>query len=199
MEKIVKTLILTLVVLAVAGVANADFTHEVFRDATSAPFPAERENFVGSPASLSWTFDWTDELATLVAQGTPSVTGATVVVNATDVASYVKHVLFMNDVQVGQISSGSGNSTFVLAPDFFADWGGNANMRIDLFVDNTRYPDVGYVKDKFNSSSLTLDYLVDVPEPPQDPDPPVVPAPAAVVLSSLGVGLVGWLRRRHMV
>lgn len=31
------------------------------------------------------------------------------------------------------------------------------------------------------------------------PQPPAVPAPAAVVLSGLGAGLVGWLRKRGMV
>jgi len=32
---------------------------------------------------------------------------------------------------------------------------------------------------------------------PVQPDPPVVPAPGAIVLSSLGAGLIGWLRRKQ--
>ena len=34
------------------------------------------------------------------------------------------------------------------------------------------------------------------PDPDPDPDPNPIPAPGAVLLSSLGAGLVGWMRRR---
>lgn len=202
MKNVGKALFLTLLVLGAAGTASADFTTTVYGTVVpSSAFPATFENYIGSPGQLSWAFDWSADLAVLAAQGVPTVTSASLVVAGTSIASDVKHLVYLNGDLVGQINSGTGNTTFNLLPDYLADLDGSVNMSIQLFVDS-RYNKVGYRVDTFNSSSLTLGYFVDVPEPPVPPvppQPPVVPAPAAVVLSSLGAGLVGWLRKRGMM
>ncbi len=201
MEKIVKGTMLTLMVLVAAGVANADYTDTVFRDQTTAPLGgANYSNYPASPSQISWSFNWATKLAEFVADGTPTITGATVVVNATGVAAGgdENHDLYLDGDLVGRLNYGAAatNSTFVLSPALLAKLAdGNANMSLSLFVGNTTWYDAWSA---FNSSSITVNYSIDEPEPPVPPVPPVVPAPGAVILCGLGAGLVGWIRKRGM-
>lgn len=193
MEKVVKRLFLILVVLGMATAANADFTTTVYKPVTTSPFGMAYSN-TAALEQLTWQFNWASEIPT---GGTVTITGATLKVNAESVSSdgYNDHNVYLNNKLVGKIAYGESahDTTFNLLPTFLADLDGSVDMKISLFVGQTLYG----ASSKFNSSSLTVDYFVDEPEPPQPPA--AVPAPAAIILGSLGTGLVGWLRRRGTV
>ncbi|MEN6337961.1 MAG: hypothetical protein ABFE01_27215 [Phycisphaerales bacterium] len=189
-----KALFLALVVLGAATVANADFTTTVYKSVTTSPFGMTYDNYAASPSQITWQFNWASDIPT---GGTVSITGATLKVNTEGVYNdgSEDHNVYLNNKLVGKIAYGSAahDTTFNLLPTYLADLDGSVDMKIALFVGNTTF---WASQSKFNSSSLTIEYFVDVPEPPQ---PAAVPAPAAIILGSLGTGLVGLLRRRGTV
>jgi len=192
MEKVVKALFLTLVVLGAAGTASADFTTTVYKEVTTSPFGMTYNNYAASPSQITWQFNWA------VPADAVSITGATLKVNTSGVYNdgSEDHYVYLNNKLVGKIAYGSSahDTTFDLLPTYLGDLDGSVDMKIALFVGNNYF---SASESTFNSSSLTVDYLVEEPEPPQPPA--AVPAPAAIILGSLGTGLVGWLRRRGTV
>lgn len=195
MEKIVKGTMLTLMVLAAAGVANADYTTTVYSTKDTAPFGGASYNTWTTP-QVTWSFSWVAP-----ADGIATVTGANVVVQATDVDSpgFETHKLYLNDQYLGDLQYGADgaviDSLFVVPASLFAELDGSVDMKLVMFTDNNSYTQYVTI---LNWAKLGVDYSVDTPDQPEPPVTPVVPAPGAVILCGLGAGLVGWIRKRGM-
>jgi hypothetical protein len=128
---------------------------------------------------------------------------ATLTITATDVTPlpyYLDEVdpVYLGTSYLGQLNQGAGSTdtVFTLTKAQAELFKGTTGLNVTVNIDGRV---VGFYPTTVKNAKLVIwtDWTDSTPPPP--PPPPVVPAPAAVLLASLGAGLVSLLRTRKVL
>jgi len=201
MKKIIMIFALAVLILAVGSKTQAGITYVDVVDASDGQSGTRFDSDSWYDDDWGWTHTFSPP--ELVSPGV-IINSATLAIYAYDVDYDQVDLIEADGLALGQLDGAADNTwnttTFTLdalALDELLD----GSMNIWLDVSAGSYLTYSW-KSKVGSSTLTVDYDVIVPEPPVvDPpvDPPTqaIPAPGAILLGSIGISLVGWLRRRR--